>query len=295
MTAENPSTAVAKQPKDSLAHVQAFLESRRDLISQVAPKHLSPERLIKVALMARTKDKAIAACTTESLLKCVIQAAELGLEAGGPQGHAYLVPYGKELTLIVGYRGMLDLVRRSGMVQRIEAHLIYANDRYKVRFGTDPVLEHEPALIGEPGPVVAAYAIAVMKDGTPVIEVMSLAQLEKIRGRSKAKNSGPWSTDTEEMYRKTVIRRLCKFLPQSSEMKLPLDDEDEAPRGTIIDIVPEPEEQPKSKTSRLKDHVKGQLAPRVDRQVVEEPTAEEQAEIAAQEQAAAEPSAEIPT
>src|SRR5690242_16201396 len=120
MVAENivQHQAVAK-PKNS---IQLFLESRRDLIAQVAPRHLSVDRLLKVALLARGKDSKIAACSPESLLKCVIQSAELGLEAGGPQGHAYFVPYKGELTLIVGYRGMLELVRRSGLVSSVEAH-----------------------------------------------------------------------------------------------------------------------------------------------------------------------------
>lgn len=278
--------SMQKTPQKS--DVQLLLESRAEAMRQLAPKHLNIERLIKIALLARNKKKELLAASGESLLKVVMQSAELGLELEGPQGHAYAVPFKGELTLVVGYKGLLELVRRSGMVTRIEAHTIHKNDKHRVKFGLDPVLEHEPTLEGDPGPVIAAYAIAQLKDGSIVSEVMTRAQLDAIENRSQSAKRGdsPWQTDREEMQRKTVLRRICKFLPQSSEMAdrlaraIEVEDEEIEARGATIDVVSErlePADLPTepSRTEKLKGKAKAALAqakqPQTVDAVAEEP------------------------
>ena len=222
--------------KDRLRTLAGFMEGRKSYLAQILPKHLTPERVIKVAITAASRTPALLQCTPESFALAVIQASQLGLEAGSPLGEAYLVPYKTECTLIVGYRGYIALARRSGQIESIEARVVHARDRIRITYGLDAHLEHEPFLASppdpqadaeafeawmaeaDPGPVVAAYAIARLKGGMTQVEVMTRAEIEAIRRRSRASASGPWVTDFAEMARKTVVRRLAKYLPMSIEL-----------------------------------------------------------------------------
>lgn len=214
------STAVATKSIDTL---KSLLEKAKPSIQSLLPSHMTADKVIKTALLCATKTPKLQECTPLSVLQAVASAAELGLEAGSPLGHAYLVPFRNkrgimECQLIVGYRGYIELARRSGEILSIEARVVHEKDTFRVAFGTERPIEHEPFLRGDPGPVYCAYAVAQVRDSWPQAEVMALADLNKIRARSKAKDDGPWVTDTEEMYRKTVVRRLQKYLPLSSEM-----------------------------------------------------------------------------
>lgn len=134
-------------------------------------------------------------------------------------GYAYLIPYKGVATLIPGYKGLLDLARRSGRIISIEARVVHAKDRFRFAFGLKPVLEHTPTQDADSGELTAAYAVAHLKDGGQQWEVMWKREIDAIRQRSRASSSGPWVTDYEEMAKKTVLRRLCKMLPASVELQ----------------------------------------------------------------------------
>lgn len=166
-----------------------------------------------------------------------MQCAQLGLEPGGALGHAYLLPFENrkkgitEVQFIVGYRGMLDLARRSGQIISIEARAVYAADRFHVALGLNPDLTHEPDWeAADRGPLRFVYAVAKLKDGGTQFEVMSRAEIERVRSQSKAGQNGPWVTHFDEMAKKTVIRRLFKYLPVSIELAtaVGLDEQSEA-------------------------------------------------------------------
>ncbi len=133
-------------------------------------------------------------------------------------GHAYLVPYGETATLIVGYKGLIDLARRSGQLSTIFARIVYQRDQFEYAYGLTERLEHIPANVDDSGDIQAAYAVARLKDGGTQFEVMSKREIDAIRDRSKASKNGPWVTDYAEMAKKTVLRRLCKMLPASVEL-----------------------------------------------------------------------------
>ncbi len=257
-------TALAKR-QDSL---KTLLDRARPSLAAVLPKHLNPDKLIKVALVATSRTPALLQCTPTSVLQAVMTASQLGLEPGGVLGSAYLVPYKSECQLVIGYRGLIDLARRSGKIASVEAHVVYANDKFTIRHGLTPALEHEPNLAGEPGDVVAAYAIARLHDGSTQVEVMTRKQLDAIRTRSRAGNSGPWATDTDEMYRKTVVKRLCKYLPLSVELASAIEADNRAESGEvrgysdILDVPPE-DEEPKPAASGLKGKLKALVPPPV--------------------------------
>lgn len=219
-----PDKALATRTDGPRSELEALLLSRRNAIADVIPKHLTPERLIKIACLAVSKSPLLKQCDTRSLVECVVTASTLGLDCGGTLGSAYLVPFrGKDgryaAQLIIGYRGMIDLARRSGNIDAIEARVVYQNDQFDVEYTPEGVqLKHRPAIEGEPGPLRLVYGIARLKDGGTQFEMMTRAQIDRIRARSKSGNNGPWVTDYDEMARKTVVRRLFKYLPTSVDL-----------------------------------------------------------------------------
>lgn len=219
-------------------------------IGLALPKHMTPERLLRIALTEVRRQPKLAECTQESLLGAVFQCAQLGMEPGGALGHAYLVPYKREVQFILGYRGMIDLARRSGQIRSIEAHCVYEGDKFDCTLGLESNLVHEPDWDNpnrsDTKKITFAYAVAHLADGGREFEVMSRRELDETKRRSKS-NGGPWSTDYAAMCRKTVVRRLFKWLPLSVELSQACAN-DEAPevgrrQETAIDHVIAPVEE----------------------------------------------------
>ena len=177
---------------------------------------ITPERMTRFALTALNRSPGLLKCEPKSFLACVVQSAQLGLDPSGITGEAYLVPYGTAATFIIGYRGLLKLARRSGKITEAAAHVVYANDKFEYEYGLESKLVHKPAT-AERGDIVFAYAYAKFTDGGRAFEVMTRAEIEDVRRQSKASQSGPWSSHFPEMARKTVFRRLAKWLPLEPE------------------------------------------------------------------------------
>jgi recombination protein RecT len=209
------SAAIQKTTTETLADL---LRSRKDAIAQLVPKHLTAERLMRVAVNCVAKTPGLQKCTPTSLLQSALVAAELGLEPGGALGHLYLVPMGNVCTPIVGYRGLIALARRSGDVTSVRSVVVHERDKFRLTEGIEQSIEHEPCLDGDPGPMRYVYCVIKLKDGGVQVELMSRHQVDAIRARSRASNNGPWVTDYEEMARKTVARRGLKWAPLSSEV-----------------------------------------------------------------------------
>src|SRR5690625_2463241 len=189
-------------------------------IEKALPKHMDADRLARIALTTIRTTPKLMECNLPSLMGAVMQAAQLGLEPG-LIGHCYIIPYGKEATFIIGYKGMIDLARRSGHIQSIYSHAVYENDDFDYELGLHPKLEHKPSMDGNCGAFIGAYAVAHFKDGGYQMEFMRKSEIEKRRGRSASANSrhSPWKTDYEEMAKKTVIRHMWKYLPISVEVQ----------------------------------------------------------------------------
>jgi recombination protein RecT len=206
------------------------------------PRHMTAERLARIALTEVRKTPALGRCDQASFLGAIMQCAALGLEPGGALGHAYLLPFENrkkgitEVQFIVGYRGMIDLARRSGQILSIEARVVYEADRFDVQLGLDSNLVHVPAWdVAERGPLRFVYAVAKLKDGGTQFEVMSRLEVEKVRAKSRAANNGPWVDHYEEMAKKTVIRRLFKYLPVSIELATAVGLDEQAEAGIAQD------------------------------------------------------------
>jgi len=239
------STAVATLPQ---AHsFPSMLKQYQSEIARALPRHLNPERMTRIALTEFRKNPKLAECDPRSVFAAVIMASQLGLEPG-LLGQCYLIPYKTECQLIPGYQGLLDLVRRTGKVRRIEAQVVYERDHFIYRTGLTVTLEHEPLLDGgDRGEPRLVYAVAEFADGGHHVEIMTRAEVEAIRDRSSntqnAKRWGkktPWDTDTDQMWKKSALRRLCKFLPKSVELTQALALDDSAGQGqklTVREVV----------------------------------------------------------
>lgn len=229
VTGEKPAKLSDMKPKEQVAHL---LKIKHTEIVKMLPKHLNAERLLKVAQIAATTTPALAKCDVASLVGAIGQCAQMGLEPNTVLGHAYLVPFnvkrkdadGNErwvnsVQVIIGYKGLIDLARRSGQIVSIAAHEVCENDEFELVYGLDEKLNHTPAM-GERGAIIGFYAIAKLKDGGHAFEFMSRYQVDEIMRASQSKGKyGPWHDHYTEMGRKTVIRRLAKYLPLSIEFQ----------------------------------------------------------------------------
>lgn len=254
--------AVEGEPKvPSAAHeFRDYLLSKevQGRLEDVASKYMKPDEVTRLVLVAVSRTPRILQCTRESILRCMMEAAVLGIRPGGILGRGWLIPRwnsrlkpkgGYELSFDPGWRGLADIARRSKVVQRIEARVVHERDLFEVIEGSEPRLEHRPyAGSEEPGAVRAAYAVAFFHQGEramvhpgPQHEVLWKRDLDKIMLKSESKQRddkgrvlldpktkqpipiGPWAEWYDEMARKSAVRRLCKHLPANEELEYALE------------------------------------------------------------------------
>lgn len=183
---------------------------------------LAPERFTRIVLTTLSSNKQLQQCKPETFLGAMMQAAQLGVEPNTPLGQAYLIPYRNhgqlECQFQLGYKGYLSLFYRSGG-KDLQAHEVYENDTFEFEFGLEPKLRHVPAM-RDRGQVIAYYAVWRTQDGGYGFDVMSVEDVrEHMRKFSKAAEKGfsPWSTNFDEMAKKTVIKKALKYAPLSTE------------------------------------------------------------------------------
>lgn len=207
---------VAKvQPVDE---VVKLLQSFEGQIKLALPKHLTASRMTRVLITEVRKNPKLATCDRASFMGAIITCAQLGLEPGSGLGQVYLIPYGREVQMQIGYQGMVELVERDGRVT-VTANVVYEKDFFEWEEGTQEFIKHKPHFGKDsPGEVIASYAVARYKDGRVKFRVCPLHEIEKARGNSQSGAKGPWKTHFSEMARKTAIKRLFKILPKSPEI-----------------------------------------------------------------------------
>ncbi len=236
MTEQN---AVATQQQQAPARQPSAKKTIKDTlegdsfklaVAKVLPKHLTADRFVRVAIMAMTRTPKLAQCDQASFFQALMNLSQMGLEPDGR--HAHLIPFNNtrknivECQLIVDFKGLAELVMRSGMVSNLHADVVCENDEFAYDRGQ--LQTHKIDFKKPRGPVYAAYALCRFKDGTEKCDVMTKDEIEGIRKRSRAANNGPWVTDWNEMAKKTVFRRLSKWLSLSPEFRDALDKDADA-------------------------------------------------------------------
>lgn len=209
--------------------INDLFEQMKPAIAQAIPKHLTPDRLLRIATTSIRTNPKLKVCSPESLLGAVMQCAQLGLEPS-ILGHAYLIPYKNkgvdECQFQIGYKGLIELARRTGQISSIMAQAVHQNDEFEYEYGINEKLRHVPA-DGDRGPVVKYYSYAKFKDGGYSFMVMSRQDIVIHRDKfSKAKSFGPWVDHFDEMAKKTVLKSLMKYMPISVEFQRAVDQDE---------------------------------------------------------------------
>jgi len=243
-----PKTAVTKKNKQS--QFKDLVEAMKPKMAGLLPKHLTPERIAKVLIVEASRTPVLMECSTRSVAESIMLSAQLGLEPGGTLGHIYFIPFKDNrrrettCTPIIGYKGYLELARRSGQVARLDARVVYEGEPFEVSAGLKPDIQHK--IRGDvdrsDNKLVAAYAVAILKDGSEYFEIMWRSEIDKVRSRSRGGKSGPWVSDYSKMARKTAIRALFNggCVPMSFELATAVDLDGDNPHapdlGDVIDV-----------------------------------------------------------
>lgn len=195
-------------------------------MQSLVPKHVTPERMARIGLQAISRNPKLMECSPESVVGAIMNCATLGLEPN-LIGHAYLVPFyngktGKmEAQFQIGYKGLLDLVRRTGEVSQVYAYEVRENDEFDYELGVHANLKHKPAT-SERGEVTGYYSVYHLKDGGYGFFYLSKAEaMEHAQRFSKSQKGGklfgPWADHFDEMAKKTAMKAMTKYMPISVE------------------------------------------------------------------------------
>lgn len=198
--------------------IKAIVDKMKpQIVAALTGTALSPERFTRVILSLISTNPKLANCTQSSFLAAMMSAAQLGLEPNTSLGQAYLIPYGNQCQFQIGYMGMIELAKRSGL--RVKARVVYENDQFEYVYGWDDDIKHYPAQ-GDRGEPIAYYAIYKDKDGFGDFVVLSREEVEKHAKRfSKTYNNGSWQTDFNSMALKTAIKQVLKYAPLTVEFR----------------------------------------------------------------------------
>lgn len=243
-----------------LQEVSKMLMSRKDRIVSVLPKGVDGELVIKKALVAYQNNPELLKCTPASLFHSVVEAVTNGLEIGGTKAQAYVVPYGDKATLQIGYKGLLELLRRTGQLLESEFELVHEGDTFEFELGDQAKLKLIPSLDSgrQSRPVTHVYARFKLKDGGVVRNVWTAGQVNAHRDlysvaynraesyrKRQVKNKqkidpqrlSPWHKNWREMAIKTVVRDTFGRgrLPMSESIQQLIERDRQIEQGMTID------------------------------------------------------------
>ncbi len=215
--------------KESKSLVQ-IIDTQEFKIQEILPEGMNSDkdakRVVRLARLAIVRNPDLLKCTPISVVEAIMVASQLGLEIASPIGGAHLVPFKTHCQMIPDYRGLIRLALRKGDCRKLVAREVYQGDMFHVIQGTTEMIEHVPLLGDEArmdSDITGFYAVATLADGVTVHEYASKGDVDKIRGRSAAGNKGPWKSDYAAMGKKTLIKRVLKWLDLSPDLALAIE------------------------------------------------------------------------
>ena len=221
----NASTKLANAANGTDQTLKQWVAKMSGQIKNALPANITPERMMRIALTALSKDAKLSGCTPESFMGALLTSAQLGLECNTPLGQAYLIPFWNskksclETQFQLGYQGLIDLCYRTGQYKKIVARVVYEGDDFDYSYGLDEQLIHRPKERSEKP--IYVYALYELKNGASAFEVMSWKAIEahaKKYSQSVQKGyTSPWTTDPESMAKKTVLKKVLKYAPKAVE------------------------------------------------------------------------------
>lgn len=219
LTATKETTISEKKQKTIFDIIQAGAKQ----FATALPKHINTDRFVRIAITTIRQNPKLAQCSQESLLGALMVSAQLGLEPG-TLGQCYLIPFenkklGKvECQFQIGYKGLIELLRRSGQLSDIYSYAVYENDDFEITYGLSRDLKHKPNF-SDRGEIIGFYAVAILKDGAKAFEYMTKDEVVKHeeKYRKGSYKNDVWNKNFEEMAQKTVVKKLLKWLPVSVE------------------------------------------------------------------------------
>lgn len=228
-------TPVAAFSKDLAAHEKQF--------RSVLPAHIPVAKFMRTVVGAVQNNPNILNLDRQSVYAACQKAAQDGLVLDGRE--AALVPFKQSCQYMPMVNGILKKLRNSGQLSTISAQTVHKNDSFKFNPAMDDVPSHNPDWFGDRGDMIGVYAVARMKDGGTVVEIMNMAQISKVRGVSRSGDRGPWKDWPDEMAKKSVLRRIAKMLPSSADMDQMFEHENE--NFDLSPATDEPTTSPKKK------------------------------------------------
>lgn len=215
-----PGTDVARPtPQQELTAKIRRMESEFKL---AMPRGMEAAQLIRDAMTVLSQNPRLAECDSKSVLGALMTCAQLGLRPG-VLGQAWVIPFKGKGQLVIGYQGLIALAQRSGDIASISARMVHEHDHFDYQFGLDDQLVHRPAS-GDRGDVIAYYCVVKTKSGGVMWDVLSRADAEVHRDKfAMARDRsgaviGPWRDHFDAMALKTIIMRVLKLAPRSTEL-----------------------------------------------------------------------------
>lgn len=237
-------------------------------IAKALPRHISADRMIRVAITAAAKNPKILQCTYASITLSLLNASQLGLEPNGRDAH--LVPYWNsklgayECQLLPDYKGLIQLAYRSGQLNNFTAKAVYEKDIFEYEFGTDEHIRHIPCTEDDPGQLVYAWAMVRFKDGGSKFVVLNRRDIKRRRDKSQtaSREDSVWNQHPEAMWAKSAAKELSKWIPQTPEFQqfhaaVERDNATETGKP-IIDAIGQPADDalpPKTRSEALADEL----------------------------------------
>lgn len=230
---EKGSSLVISTPKE----LAEYLFRSKDEIAAVLPAHITPERMISLAVTCFSNDSMLQGCSPSSILSSLVLASQLGLEPGiGGQG--YLIPDNGRCTFVPGWQGIVGLVNNSERAT-VWTGCAYEGDQFQFELGMFPVLRHVPGeYYGDPDKITWAYACGKVNGaGTPVIEAWPVQRIIRYRDEHNKIGEKHYSHKYPEMYaRKVVLLQVLKYMPRSVEVNNAIEISHAAEMGRNVQI-----------------------------------------------------------